>query len=56
MNMINSRFYKTLIKTSPKLSNEQLNYNKYYNNVEENKIKEYGRQEIQSNYCRRRQA
>ena len=38
--MINSRFYKTLIKTSPKLSNEQLNYKKYYNNVEENKIKE----------------
>ena len=27
MIMINSRFYKTLIKTSPKLSNEQLNYN-----------------------------
>lgn len=40
MIMINSRFYKTLIKTSPKLSNEQLNYKKYYNNVEENKIKE----------------
>lgn len=39
MIMINSRFYKTLIKTSPKLSNEQLNYKKYYNNVEENKIK-----------------
>ena len=38
--MINSRFYKTLIKTSPKLSNEQLNYKKYYKNVEENKIKE----------------
>lgn len=40
MIMINSRFYKTLIKTSPKLSNEQLNYKKYYKNVEENKIKE----------------
>lgn len=40
MIMINSRFYKTLIKTSPKLSNEQLNYEKYYKNVEENKIKE----------------
>ena len=38
--MISSRFYKTLIKTSPKLSNEQLNYKKYYKNVEENKIKE----------------
>ena len=43
MIMINSRFYKTLIKTSPKLSNEQLNYKKYYKNVEENKIKEGNR-------------
>ena len=32
--MINSKFYKTLIKTSPKLSNEQLNYKKYYNNTD----------------------
>ena len=40
MIMINSRFYKTLIKNSPELSNEQLNYKKYYKNVEENKIKE----------------
>ena len=52
MIMINSRFYKTLIKTSPKLSNEQLNYEKYYKNVEENKIKE-GKQ---CPYCKDRKS